>query len=57
MVWNSTQVWKRQQLSCLKYYSKELAQLLGVICGDGTLDGNRIIIYEGKKKWLKNMFS
>jgi len=30
-----------------KTYTPELAYLLGVIAGDGTLDGNRIIIYEG----------
>ena len=32
------------------YFDEELAYFMGVVCGDGTLDGNRIIIYEGKKE-------
>lgn len=31
------------------YYNYDFAYFLGVMCGDGTLDGNRLIIYEGKK--------
>ncbi len=48
-----------QQLSkeCLKipeYWNEPLARLCGIICGDGSEDGNRIIIYEGKKEIVDN---
>jgi len=33
-----------------EYWNENLARLCGVICGDGTLDGNRIIIYEGSRE-------
>ncbi|NYZ74566.1 helix-turn-helix domain-containing protein [Candidatus Micrarchaeota archaeon] len=33
-----------------EYWNEGLARLAGIICGDGTLDGNRIIIYEGHKE-------
>jgi len=31
-------------------WTKELARLCGIICGDGSADRNRIIIYEGKRE-------
>lgn len=37
-----------------EYWNEDLARLFGIICGDGTLDGNRIIIYEGSKELVKN---
>jgi len=36
-----------------KYLDYEFAYFLGVLCGDGTLDGNRLIIYEGKKEMVE----
>ena len=35
------------------YYTPELAYLMGAICGDGTIDGNRIIIYESKNEIIE----
>jgi len=40
----------RKTLNLPEYWNEGLARLAGIICGDGTLDGNRIIIYEGHKE-------
>jgi peptide subunit release factor 1 (eRF1)/transcriptional regulator with XRE-family HTH domain len=32
------------------FWNESLARLCGVLCGDGTADGNRTIIYEGSKE-------
>lgn len=37
-----------------EYWNENLARLCGIICGDGTHDGNRIIIYEGSKEIVEN---
>jgi len=37
-----------------EHWDKNFARLCGVICGDGTIDGNRIIIYEGSKEIVDN---
>jgi len=40
----------RKTLALPEYWDDNFARLLGIICGDGTEDGNRIIIYEGSKE-------
>ncbi len=48
---------KRLSKNTLKfpqYWNTDLARLCGIICGDGTIDGNRIIIYEGKEELVRN---
>lgn len=39
-----------------EYWNENLARLFGIICGDGTEDGNRIIIYEGSRE-LKDRYA
>ena len=36
-----------------KYYTPDLAYLMGIICGDGTKGENRIAIYESKEELVK----
>ena len=40
----------KKTLAFPEFWNTDLARLCGIICGDGTLDGNRIIIYEGNKE-------
>ncbi len=40
-----------------EYWNEDLARLFGIICGDGTLDGNRIIIYEGRRELVDDYCS
>lgn len=42
----------RETLKLPEYWNEGLARIAGIICGDGTLDGDgkRIIIYEGSKE-------
>jgi peptide subunit release factor 1 (eRF1)/transcriptional regulator with XRE-family HTH domain len=44
----------KRTLQLPEYWDKNLARLCGVICGDGTIDCNRIIIYEGSKEIVEN---
>lgn len=39
----------RKTLELPEYWNEGLARLMGIICGDGSEDGNRIIIYEGNR--------
>lgn len=40
----------KKTLEMPEYWNTDLARLCGIVCGDGTEDGNRIIIYEGNKE-------
>jgi len=40
----------RETLRLPEYWDEYLARLCGVLCGDGTADGNRTIIYEGSRE-------
>ena len=42
-----------QKLKLPTHYNAPLAYLLGVIAGDGSMDGNRICIYEGHKEMVE----
>ncbi|NYZ77491.1 helix-turn-helix domain-containing protein, partial [Candidatus Micrarchaeota archaeon] len=44
----------RKTLALPECWDENLARLLGIICGDGTEDGNRIIIYEGSKELVED---
>ncbi|MDD5337345.1 MAG: LAGLIDADG family homing endonuclease [Candidatus ainarchaeum sp.] len=44
----------RRVLKMPEAWNENIARLFGVICGDGTLDGNRIIIYEGNDGLAKS---
>ncbi len=53
---------KRKKLQEIKikfpeYWNRELAKLVGIICGGGTHNGNRIIIYESNLKIAKNYYA
>lgn len=36
-----------------KYFNTDLCQILGYMLGDGSLDGNRVIMYEGDREVVK----
>ncbi len=40
----------RKTLELPEYWNEALARLFGIICGDGSEDGSRIIIYEGSRE-------
>jgi len=44
----------KKTLALPECWNENLARLLGIICGDGSEDGNRIIIYEGSKEIVDN---
>ncbi len=50
---NETRLQKKT-LTFPEYWNEEIARLFGIICGDGSEDGNRIIIYEGSKELVGN---
>jgi len=36
-----------------KYFNSDICQIFGYILGDGSLDGNRVILYEGDKEVIE----
>lgn len=47
----------KKTLKFPEYWNGNLARLFGIICGDGSEDGNRIIIYEGSEELVKDYCS
>ncbi len=47
----------KKTLKFPEQWNEDLARLFGIICGDGTLDGNRIIVYEGSEEIVKKYCS
>lgn len=44
----------RKTLEFPECWNEDIARLFGIVCGDGTLDGNRIIVYEASKELVEN---
>jgi intein/homing endonuclease/DNA-directed RNA polymerase subunit RPC12/RpoP len=47
----------KKTLDFPEYWNENLARLCGIICGDGTVDGNRVIIYEGSRQLVDDYCS